>query len=286
MNIISNYQATRAATEIGSTGILPDELLKIIISNVALDVFASCHLVCKRWHEVASDPALEKILIYRQIAFGPEKWTQHFGEGIVTSEDSEKAFNSLTDEIVRYLKSPCQASVKSGKHVLHTHTLVWMPQITLNRLEAIAKVFFDRTTSVLFSPNYIVNEYRDKPSVPSWVLMTKNILVESLGTSVYAQNKMIRELSVRAGVGYSYPELLEVEVSILTQCVSPERRKCLFGQDDVKNMDFETTTEYSTAFKLSWAEFRREFNVFIKFNENIDPSCGVPAALRFLSRDS
>jgi hypothetical protein len=62
--------------------------LTVLAKDAVLEVFSHLNLaalgticcVSKEWKRLANDPTLWKIAIYKEIAFGNDKWAQCFGE--------------------------------------------------------------------------------------------------------------------------------------------------------------------------------------------------------------
>ncbi len=83
---------------------LPDELVLEVFSHLNLATLGTICCVSKEWKRLASEPILWKIAIYREIAFGNDKWAQCFGKDIVKDEDSKEEFSSLPLDIVEDYK--------------------------------------------------------------------------------------------------------------------------------------------------------------------------------------
>ena len=83
---------------------IPMELISNILSFISPDpvkpyldlaTLGTFCLVSKKKNELASDPLLWKIAIYRERAFGNSKWAKCFGDEVVKDEDHEEEFLSL-----------------------------------------------------------------------------------------------------------------------------------------------------------------------------------------------
>ena len=76
-NIFSNHQPVKDEKQ-GIIGdpieILPVELVLKVFSYLNLATLGSICCVSKQWKQLANDPKLWKVAIYREIAFGNDKW--------------------------------------------------------------------------------------------------------------------------------------------------------------------------------------------------------------------
>jgi F-box-like len=206
--------------------VVPRELLLEIFSQVNLTTLGAIYLVSKRWKQLASDPLLWKGIIYRDKAFGSEKWIQHFGKGIIKNEDSEEAFSSLPEDIGEILRSPCPAFPK--KRIIQTHMLVWIPKIingvplTLKSLGELTKQYFNQKYCYIsgyrFIENAVIHELGDKPiGKHAWVLMTNSVLPGSRNKSYANQQNLVADLAKKTLVLYEVPDALKASVCIFAE---------------------------------------------------------------------
>ena len=179
--------------------------------------------VSKKWKRLASEPVLWKNAVYKELAFGNDKWAQCFGEEVVKDEDREEEFASLPlGSIVEDYKRFHSAFPK--KNAKDNLMLVRLPktlngQLTLKSLGELAKRYFHESdTGYRFIWSAIVDELGDKSIDKSrWVLMTKDVLPGSRDKSYTEQKEIVADLAQKAIIGYEVPETLEAAVCILAQ---------------------------------------------------------------------
>ncbi|BBI17192.1 F-box protein [Neochlamydia sp. S13] len=211
------------ASVIASMNELPRELLLEIFSYLNFTSLEASSLVSKEWKQLASDPLVQKKVVYQDIAFSNKKWAICFGKESVKGEDLKEEFFSLPNDIFKILKSPCLAF--PGKRVIDTHVLVRIPKtlsgqhLTLSTLGAVAKRYFpDSQTGYGLIPRLIVNELGDKPLEKSqWVLMTKDVLPGSRKKKYEVQLGLVADLAKETQSPYTVPSALQAAVCILAQ---------------------------------------------------------------------
>ncbi|PJD97826.1 MAG: hypothetical protein CK425_01465 [Parachlamydia sp.] len=203
--------------------IFPDELVLGIFSHLNLATLGAICCVTKAWKRLATDPILWKIVIYREIAFGNDKWAQCFGPDVVKDEDQGEDFSSLPlDDFIadcKKFKSIFPERNAKDRPLL----LVRLPKtlnggLTLKSLDELAKKYFsNRDTGYRWISDSIM-ELGDKSIDKScWVLMTKNVLPGSRGGSCRKQKEIIAELAEKSLIGYEAPKTLEAATCILSQ---------------------------------------------------------------------
>lgn len=77
--------------------------IKFLFSELVLEIFSHLNLAClgkvcqvnNKWKRLASEPNLWKITIYRDLAFGNDKWAKHFGVESVKDEECGKDLSSF-----------------------------------------------------------------------------------------------------------------------------------------------------------------------------------------------
>jgi F-box domain/Ring finger domain len=202
---------------------LPHELVLKVFSHLNLATHGKSRLVSKGWNQFLAEPTLWKIVIYREIAFGNDKWAQRFGKDVVKDEDSKEEFSSfpLNDFIADCKKFKSIFPEKNAKDSL---MLVRLPktlngQLTLKSLgELVKKYFSDSNTCYRFIWPGIVDELGDKSIDKSrWVLMTKDVLPGSRNKSYGEQQKIVAELAKKSLISYEVPDTLESAACILSQ---------------------------------------------------------------------
>jgi len=203
--------------------ILPDELILEVFSHLNLATLGTICCVSKQWKRLANEPILWKIAIYREIAFGNDKWAQCFGADVVKDEDNREEFSSLPSDA---FISDCKKfkNIFPEKNAKDSLMLVRLPKtlnggLTLKSLGELAKKYFSNSDTgyrVIWSA--IVQELGDKSIDKSrWVLMTKDVLPESRDKSYAEQQKIVAKLAEKSLISYEVPETLESAACILSQ---------------------------------------------------------------------
>jgi hypothetical protein len=202
--------------------VLPEIVWEIFSHFNLASLGASC-LVSKAWKQLADDPILWKNAIYRDVAFGNDKWAKCFGPDAIKDEDSLEEFASLPwqDYIEDCKKFKNIFPEKKGRGCL---MLVRLPKtfnggLTLKSLGELAKKYFSNNEMgyrFIWSP--IVEQLGDKSIDKSyWLLMTKDVLPGSKNESYHEQQKIVANLAVNTLMGYDVPETLESAACILLQ---------------------------------------------------------------------
>lgn len=206
-----------------------------LISDTAIEIFsylncADLAAVCsvsKNWDAFTKeDENLWNGIMFREFAFGKEKWAKYFG--VIGVEPS------LPENIYEILKSPCPVFL--GSSVARTHKLMLVPEkvngtpFTFNSLEGLVNKY---KQDHLFGYGYVDRRVRaahgnTKPDKSRWVLMTKEVPEWTKGDSYY-ENKVssVECLSSMIKVIYQVPNLLEAAVCIYMEYV--DTRKFLFN---------------------------------------------------------
>jgi len=203
--------------------ILPDELVLEVFSHLNLATLGTICCVSKAWKRLANEPILWKIAIYREIAFGNDKWAQCFGTDVVKDEDNREEFSSLpSDDFIADCKK--FKSIFPERNAKDSLMLVRLPKtlnggLTLKSLGELAKKYFsDSDSGYRFIWATIVQELGDKSIDKShWVLMTKDVLPGSRAKSYGEQQKIVADLAEKSLISYEVPETLESAVCILSQ---------------------------------------------------------------------
>ena len=203
--------------------IFPDELVLKVFSHLNLATLGTICCVSKQWKRLANDPILWKTAIYREIAFGNDKWAQCFGADVVKDEDNREEFSSLplNDFIADCKKFKSIFPERNAKDSL---MLVRLPKtlnggLTLKSLGELAKKYFSASdTGYRFIWAAIIQEQGDKSIDKSqWVLMTKDVLPGSRNKSYGEQRKIVADLAEKSLISYEVPEILESATCILSQ---------------------------------------------------------------------
>lgn len=203
--------------------ILPYELVLEVFSHLNLATLGTICCVNKTWNRLANTPILWKIAIYREIAFGNDKWAKYFGADVVKDEDNSEEFSSLpSNNFIADCKN--FKSIFPERNAKDSLMLVRLPKtlnggLTLKNLGKLAKKYFSCSDSgYRFILPVIIQELGDKSIDKShWVLMTKDVLPGSRAKSYDEQKKIVADLAEKALIGYDVPETLESAVCILSQ---------------------------------------------------------------------
>lgn len=263
------------------TNILPQELVLEIFSHLNLATLGTICRVSKTWKLLASEPRLWKMAIYKEIAFGNDKWAQCFGADIVKNEDNSEEFSSLpSDDFIADCKKFKKIFPK--KNVKDSLMLVRLPKtlnggLTLKSLGELAKKYFSATDAGYRSVHPdIIQEQGDKSIDKSqWVLMTKNILPGSGNKSYSEQETIVHDLAKISLTGYEVPKTLEAATCIFSQYFGSNIR--LFGNDPCT---FTRCQEDIQGFQLVLGAFSQG-SLIIDFDYFDDESFGIAALRKF-----
>lgn len=200
---------------------LPDELVLKIFSYLDFNTLGRICLVSKKWKQIASDETLwKKVEVYDK-AVSNKKWAQWFGESVVKGENLEEEWKSLPWNIAGILEGRCP--VFPDKRVKDTHMLVRLPKtlngkLTLKSLGELAKQHFPaNNTGYRFVTTGVAEMVDDSIPKSQWVLMTTDILPESIDKTYKEQNKIIADLAKKSLISYEIPGRLEAVACILSK---------------------------------------------------------------------
>lgn len=206
-------------TKQAALGPLPDDLVSEVFSHLNLATLGAICCVSKQWKQLASDPFLWKTVIFRELAFGNDKWAKCFGDDVVKDEDRREEFSSLpldiVDEYKRFQSAFPEINAKDSL------MLVRLPktlngQLTIKSFVELAEKYFLRNRTL----PCLVDELGDKSIDESrWVLMTKRVLPGSNEKKYAEQQDIVCKLAQKGLVGYEIPETLEVTVCFLAQYI-------------------------------------------------------------------
>lgn len=242
--------------------ILPEELVLKVFSQLNLATLGTICSVNKAWKRLASDPILWKIVIYREIAFGNDKWAQCFGTDVVKNEDNREEFSSLpSDEFIADCKK--FKNIFPERNAKDTLMLVRLPKtlnggLTLKSLGELAKKYFSKSVSGYgYLWNVIDQELGDKSIDKShWVLMTKDVLPGSTNKSYSEQQKIVADLAKKSLIGYEVPETLESAVCILSQYFDSKIRLFSGGSPSASTRCKEKSQDTSYPFQIIVGAFK------------------------------
>ena len=202
--------------------VFPNELVLEIFSRLNLARLGSICSVSKAWKQLVNRPILWKNVIYREIAFGNDKWAQCFGPDVIKNEDNKEEFSSLPyDEFIADCKK--FKSIFPGRNAKDILMLVRLPKtlnggITLKSLGELAMKFFSASKLgyKCIMPS-IIQKLGDKSIDKSqWVLMTKDVLPGSRKKSYVEHQKMVSDLAENYLNNYEVAEVLESTACILS----------------------------------------------------------------------
>jgi hypothetical protein len=229
--------------------ILPKELVVEVFSHLNLATLGTICCVNKAWKRLVNESILWKMAIYKEIAFGNDKWVQCFGTDVVKNEDNKEEFSSLpSDDFIADCKK--FKSIFPKKNAKDSLMLVRLPKtlnggLTLKSLGELAKKYFSasKTGYGCIFPG-IIQELGDKSIDKSqWVLMTKDILPGSRDKNYSEQQKIVAELAEKSLISYEIPEVLESTACILSQyfvsnirLFSDNSKIYIYCKDKIKNI--------------------------------------------------
>jgi len=219
---------------------------KILSKDPVLEIFSYLNLatlgticrVSRRWLQLvnANDSILWKNAIYREIAFGNDKWAQCCGTDVVKGEDNIEEFSSLP---LRDFIEDCRKFKRKfpAKRVQDSLMLLRFPktlngQLTLKSLGELAKKYFSESVAGYGGiwPN-ILAELGDRPIDQSrWVVMTKDVLPGSRSKSYSEQQAIVAELAANTLISFEVPGVLESAACILSQFFLDSKTR-LFGDN-------------------------------------------------------
>jgi hypothetical protein len=211
--------------------ILPEELICEVFSHLNLASLGKISLVCKEWKRFGNDPLLWKTVIYRDVAFGNDKWAREFGKDVVKDEDNREEFSSLPwSEYIADCKT--FKSIFPEKNAKDRLMLVRLPKtlngaLTLKNLGELAKKYFPKGYKNI-RPDAPGDRTIDKSC---WVLMTRYALPGSRHANYDEQQRIVSDLAIKSLTGYGIPGILESAACILTQYFNLKIR--LFSTDRI-----------------------------------------------------
>ncbi|MBA3239111.1 MAG: F-box protein [Parachlamydiaceae bacterium] len=232
---ISSVQRPVTQYPVISSLIIGEDLISRLNSDQFSEIFSSLNLsmlgkgcqVSKKWNQVLNQDSVWKHMVYKHKAIGPE-WLQKLGKDVVTDEDCQEAFCSLSLEIIEKLKRLCEAI--PGKYIVETHTLVWMPKticgqpINEKNLGIFLQSRFPNTDN---GYRYILPLLLDPSRQPIdnsyWMLML-GVLPESKNTTSAQRQDILENLTKKAQMAYRLPKPIEVAVAAFAKyCTSGVR---------------------------------------------------------------
>ncbi|CUI18162.1 F-box domain-containing protein (plasmid) [Candidatus Protochlamydia naegleriophila] len=212
--------------------ILPDHIFSEIFSHLNIATLGVICCVSKKWKQLVSEPIVWKMAIYREIAFGNDKWAKYFGEDVVKDEDNrEELFSLPADDFITDCKK--FKAIFPETNVKDTLMLVRLPKtlnggLTLKSLGLLARTKrFVRVTDTGY--RFFYGAQRDDYKYRSidksqWVLMTKNIIPESVNKSYVEQQKVVADLAQKSLINYEVPGTLEAVTCIYSELFKSNTR--------------------------------------------------------------
>lgn len=172
--------------------------------------------------ELKDDPHLPNF------AFGKQKWEKHLGDVDIEPQ--------LPSNIENILDSPCP--FWENMKIRETHFLVLIPQVVdgkpfnLNLLKKLIEKPRLGFPTKFGGYNCDVKEAYGNRSLLStyWILMTYNILPNSLKKTYKEQKALLKKAKKIEGISYTFPKTLEAATAILVQYV--ERGKRFFTDEN------------------------------------------------------
>jgi hypothetical protein len=197
--------------------------LQHIMSFLDLQSLGRCCIVSKTWKRAVDDaPELWQSIIYRELAFGNDKWAHCFGPDVIKDEPFGEDFASLPwSEVIADFRNI--KKVFPGRKATDCLMLVRLPKtlnggLSINCLGALAKLYFRQNDDGYKS----IAEFRGLHANRSieksyWVLMTKDVLPGSRNQSFIKQQQIVANLANQSLRGYRVPGALEAITCIFSQ---------------------------------------------------------------------
>lgn len=268
--------------------VFPHELVLEVFSHLNLASLGTICCVSKVWKLLANDSNLWKLVIYREIAIGSDKWAQWFGADVVKDEDKKEEFSSLPYE--DFIKD-CKKfkTIFTDRNAKESLMLVRLPKtlnggLTLKSLGDLAKKYFpdsDKGYSHIWSA--IVAEHGDRTIDKShWVLMTKDVLPGSRNKTYNEQQKIVAELAAKSLslLDYEVPGMLVA--ATCTFAIYFDSNIRLFSKKP--NSYFKTYTsckEEIQGMQTFAGNFNEDGLVVYHFHNKVSENLGVAAVRKF-----
>jgi hypothetical protein len=197
--------------------------LQHIMSFLDLQSLGRCCIVSKTWKRAVDDaPELWKSIIYRQLAFGNDKWAQCISPDVIKDEPVGEDFATLPwREVIADFRNI--KKVFPGRKATDCLMLVRLPKTFNGHLCFNCLDLFARHRFRLSDDGYkLITEFRGLHGNRSieksyWVLMTKDVLPGSRNQSYNTQHQMVANLAQQSLVGYRVPVALEAITCIFSQ---------------------------------------------------------------------
>ena len=275
----SSAQSANSAEPLPLSLGLPNEIFKVIFSDVNFKELRNCSLVDKKWNQVTNDPMLVKKTIYEGFCFNPSHWNEFCGAGTVSHDEIAKAYASLPKDILEILKNDY-----NGKKVIDTHMLVWIPEtikgkpLTIDTFGALLKEkqeFSNSATGYGYIPNSIIQQEGNKPIKCGWVLMTTDVIPGSRNKSFADQELLVESLNKNGQTGYRVPKMAEAIVCIAAEYLRSKKR--LFSNDP---STYTRCQENVQGFQIIVGYFK-EYGLDVDKNHDDDDDIGVAALREF-----
>ncbi len=171
---------------------LPHELIVTIFSRLNFKQIGRLCTVSKPWNTAANDPHLLKNVIYYKKTFNPIAWNKWFGVGCVPIEESELAYNSLSNDIGKTYKSKCKISRHSSFRC--KRAILWFPKtifgktLTLENFIELCNKKFPAIIKIGSSThNTIKNLKQTDIDHSGWMAMCTDIIMQSGQSKSYEQ---------------------------------------------------------------------------------------------------
>ncbi|MFI0434753.1 MAG: F-box protein [Parachlamydiaceae bacterium] len=203
--------------------IIPDALVLKVFSYLTLATLGTICCVSQPWKQLANTPILWKIAIYKEIAFGNDKWAECFGRHVVEDEDSREELSSLP---LKAFIQDCKKfkkifPLKKAKDCL---MLVRLPKtlnggLTLKSVGELAKKYFPASNTGYkhIMPDIIRQEGDKSIDKSQWVLMTQDVFPQITGKNYPLQQKMVAYATEKFLIGYKIPPILAATVCIFSR---------------------------------------------------------------------
>ena len=198
--------------------------LQHIMSFLDFQSVARCRIVSRAWKRAVDDiPGLWQSIIYRELAFGNDKWAQCFGPDVIKDEPVGEDFASLPwSEVIEDFRNI--KKVFPERKATDSLMLVRLPKtlnggLSINSLGTLATQHFPANVNGYRNiwANIVQQLGNQSISESYWVLMTKDVLPGSRSQSYPTQQQMVADLAEQSLRGYRVPGTLEAITCILSQ---------------------------------------------------------------------
>jgi hypothetical protein len=214
----------------------PDDIINRIFHGLDDTDLKVCHLVCKRWNRLVSDPLFLEMFL-----------ENHYSELLA-------AFGKLSQlphRIRQIIESPSPIPGHEGKKIKDTHVVFYKPK-KINGMEYtirnIPEIFRAAGKMYTYRNIYLDNfphecsEIKEFANTPvekeGWVAVTRDLLPESRNKTFTEQRELIdilNEKNEKAEFKYQVPKLIDVISAVFVEHL--RSGKCLYNSGKIPRFD-------------------------------------------------